>query len=104
MSRAAITGEGARLQLSGVLDHANVPALREQGRALIGQGSGPLVLDCAGIERSNSAGLALLLAWLRDAQAAGRPLTIAGLPSELRQIAEVSDALELLPLADDAHG
>ena len=104
MSRAAITGEGARLQLSGVLDHANVPALREQGRALIGQGGGPLVLDCAGIERSNSAGLALLLAWLRDAQVAGRPLTIAGLPSELRQIAEVSDALELLPLADDAHG
>lgn len=104
MSRAAVTGEGARLQLSGVLDHANVPALREQGRALIGQGSGPLVLDCASIERSNSAGLALLLAWLRDTQAAGRPLTIAGLPSELRQIAEVSDALELLPLADDAHG
>nr|WP_269216774.1 STAS domain-containing protein [Pseudomonas sp. PLB05] len=92
------------MQLSGVLDHANVPALREQGRALIGLGNGPLVLDCAGIERSNSAGLALLLAWLRDAQAAGRPLTIAGLPSELRQIAEVSDALELLPLADDAHG
>ncbi len=48
------------------------PPLREQGRALIGQGIGPLVLDCAGAERSNSAGLALLLAWLRDAQAAGR--------------------------------
>ena len=41
---------------------------------------------------------------LRDAQAAGRPLTIASLPSELRQIADVSDALGLLPLADDAHG
>lgn len=104
MSRAAIIGEGARLQLSGVLDHANVPTLRERGRALIGQGSGPLVLDCAGVERSNSAGLALLLAWLRDAQAAGRPLTIASLPSELRQIADVSDALALLPLAEDAHG
>lgn len=104
MSRAAIIGEGARLQLSGVLDHANVPTLREQGRALIGQGSGPLMLDCAGIERSNSAGLALLLAWLRDAQAAGRPLTIANLPADLQQIAEVSDALELLPLADQTHG
>jgi len=104
VSRAAIIGEGARLQLSGVLDHANVPTLREQGRALIGQGKGPLVLDCAGVERSNSAGLALLLAWLRDAQAAGRPLTIASLPSELRQIADVSDALALLPLAEDAHG
>ncbi|WP_347883914.1 STAS domain-containing protein [Pseudomonas aestiva] len=104
MSRAAITREGARLQLSGVLDHASVPSLREQGRTLIAQGSGPLVLDCAGVEHSNSAGLALLLAWSRDAQAAGCSLAIAGLPSELRQIAEVSDALELLPLADDAHG
>ncbi|WP_158892233.1 MULTISPECIES: lipid asymmetry maintenance protein MlaB [unclassified Pseudomonas] len=104
MSRAAITREGARLQLSGVLDHASVPALREQGRTLIAQGSGPLVLDCAGVEHSNSAGLALLLAWLRDAQASGCSLAIARLPSELRQIAEVSDALELLPLADDAHG
>jgi len=104
VSRAAITREGARLQLSGVLDHASVPSLREQGRTLIAQGSGPLVLDCAGVEHSNSAGLALLLAWLRDSQAAGCSLTIAGLPSELRQIAEVSDALELLPQADDAHG
>ncbi|MDR6177442.1 phospholipid transport system transporter-binding protein [Pseudomonas sp. SORGH_AS 211] len=104
MSRAAITREGAQLQLSGVLDHASVPVLREQGRTLIAQGSGPLVLDCAGVEHSNSAGLALLLAWLRDAQAAGCSLAIARLPSELRQIAEVSDALELLPLADDAHG
>ncbi|KUM43852.1 STAS domain-containing protein [Pseudomonas sp. EpS/L25] len=103
MSRAAITGEGARLQLSGVLDHATVPTLRERGGALIGQGSGPLVLDCAAVERSNSAGLALLLAWVRDAQAAGRSFTIANLPSELRQIADVSDALELLPLADQAH-
>lgn len=103
MSRAAITAEGARLHLAGMLDHASVPTLREQGRALIGQGSGPLVLDCAGVEHSNSAGLALLLAWLRDAQAAGRPLSIAHLPSELRQIAEVSDALALLPLADQAQ-
>jgi len=103
VSRAAITGEGARLQLSGVLDHATVPVLREQGRALIAQGSGPLVLDCAGVEHANSAGLALLLAWLRDARAAGRSLSIANLPSELRQIAEVSDALELLPLADQTH-
>ncbi len=103
MSRAAITAEGARLQLSGVLDHASVPTLREQGRALISRGGGPLVLDCGGVEHSNSAGLALLLAWLRDAQAAGRPLSIAQLPSELRQIAEVSDALALLPLADQAQ-
>jgi phospholipid transport system transporter-binding protein len=103
VSRATITREGARLQLSGVLDHASVPILREQGRTLIAQGSGPLVLDCAGVEHSNSAGLALLLAWLRDAQAASRPLTIAGLPSELRQIADVSNALELLPLAEPAH-
>ena len=103
MSRAAIEGDAARFLVSGVLDHATVPALREQGRALMGQGSGSLIVDCTGVEKSNSAGLALLLAWLRDAQAAGRSLTITGLPSELRQIADVSDALELLPLADEAH-
>ena len=44
------------------------------------------------------AGLALLLAFMRDARKAGRELTISALPDDMREIAQVSGLLELLPL------
>ncbi|MNF16501.1 hypothetical protein D3C80_2195430 [compost metagenome] len=56
------------------------------------------MIDCAGVEKSSSVGLALLLAFMRDAGAAGKNLTVRGLPADMRQIAQVSELLELLPL------
>lgn len=100
MSQAAIVEPlPGRLALSGVLDYSTGPALRERGGRLIAVSSAlQLQLDCSAVSKSSSVGLALLLAFMRDARAAGRELTISGLPEELRQIAEVSGLLELLPL------
>ncbi|MDT4878937.1 putative anti-sigma factor antagonist [compost metagenome] len=86
------------LRLVGVLDHRTGPQLREAGGELIRASNGArLVLDCSAVEKTSSVGLALLLAFMRDAEVAGKALVFRGLPEDMRQIAEVSGLTELLP-------
>lgn len=101
MSDAQVAlGAVGELQLSGLLDYRTGPALRKQGRALIGQSGGePLAIDCAAVEKSTSVGLALLLAFIRDARSQGRDVQIRNLPTDMRDIARVCELDELLPLA-----
>lgn len=96
--KASIRLEGERLCLAGVLDATSGPGLREQGRTLIRNSqAGTLCLDLSAVEKSSSVGLALLLAFQRDAEAAGKVVSLHGLPADMRQIAEVCQLLELLP-------
>ena len=90
-------GAAGELYLSGVLDFRTGPALRKQGQALIKACTAPaLILDCSAVEKSSSVGLALLLAFMRDADAAGKPVSVQSLPDDMRQIAQVSGLIELL--------
>jgi phospholipid transport system transporter-binding protein len=100
MSEAAIRqGAGGELLLSGVLDYRSGPALRESGRQLIAASPArELVLDCAAVEKSSSVGLSLLLAFMRDAKAAGKTLNVRGLPQDMQGIARVSGLQQLLGL------
>jgi phospholipid transport system transporter-binding protein len=85
------------LQLTGVLDYQSGPALRKQGAALIKASELPtVILDCSGVEKSSSVGLALLLAFMRDAQEAGKQVTIRSMPDDMQKIARVSELTELL--------
>lgn len=85
--------------LIGVLDYLSAPALREQGARLFKLTPAPAcVLDCAGVEKSSSVGLSLLLAFMRDASAAGKTLKVSNLPKDMREIASVCGLLEILPL------
>ncbi|AOE83631.1 STAS domain-containing protein [Pseudomonas sp. TCU-HL1] len=87
------------LRLVGVLDYSTGPQLREVGRQLIRASNGAgLVLDCSAVGKTSSVGLALLLAFMRDAQAAGKVVKVRGLTTDMRQIADVSGLTELLPL------
>ncbi|MCU1715654.1 lipid asymmetry maintenance protein MlaB [Pseudomonas sp. 5P_3.1_Bac2] len=101
MSQASIqeTTPG-QLQLAGVLDYLSGPALREQGGKLLKASQAQaFVLDCSGVVKSSSVGIALLLAFMRDAQAAGKSLSLRDLPKDMREIAGVSGLLEILPLS-----
>ncbi|MBC9252139.1 anti-anti-sigma factor [Pseudomonas alcaligenes] len=100
MSQGTIRQGGVgELLLSGVLDYRSGPQLREDGRRLIaGSAVGELVLDCAAVDKSSSVGLALLLALLRDARAAGKRLSVRRLPADMQGIARVSGLQELLGL------
>jgi phospholipid transport system transporter-binding protein len=100
VSQASITERApGQLQLAGVLDYSTGPLLREQGARLIAASRMTrLALDCSAVEKSSSVGLALLLAFTRDAHKAGRELSISALPEDMRQIAQVSGLLDVLPL------
>ena len=100
MSQASISIDDLGvMQLSGVLDHSNGAQLREQGQALIrNSNAGTLELNCAGVEKSSSVGLALLLAFMRDGQGAGKTVVLAQLPEDMRKIAQVCGLTEILGL------
>ncbi|WP_462381514.1 STAS domain-containing protein [Pseudomonas sp. Marseille-QA0892] len=100
MSEASIKPGDAPglLLLEGVLDHRSGPPLRENGQRLIlGAATSEIVINCAAVRRSTSVGLALLLAFMRDAKAAGKTLRLHDLPRDMRQIAQVCSVAEFLP-------
>ena len=98
MSESAVRqGNAGELLLSGVLDYRSGPELRKQGQVLIKASQDPtLVLDCSAVVKSSSVGLALLLAFLRDGQAAGKAVSIRALPEDMREIAQVCGVSEIL--------
>ena len=98
MSETAVRmDETGELRLSGVLDYRSGPGLRKQGQALIkASKAASVVVDCSAVEKSSSVGLSLLLCFMRDAQAAGKALSIRAMPEDMREIAQVSELTELL--------
>ncbi|MHC8383626.1 STAS domain-containing protein [Pseudomonas sp. LB3P14] len=98
MSVSAIRmSESGELALSGMLDYRTGPGLRKQGQALIKSSkAAALVIDCSAVLKSSSVGLSLLLCFMRDAEAAGKALSIRGMPEDMREIAQVSELTELL--------
>lgn len=53
-------------------------------------GEGPIKIDLAGVSAVDSAALALLIEWLREAQKRGRELVYANIPEKLQDIARLS--------------
>ncbi|WP_339449884.1 STAS domain-containing protein [Pseudomonas sp. EA_5y_Pfl2_R50] len=98
MNEAAVRmSDVDELLLSGVLDYRTGPDLRKEGRALIKSSkASTLVIDCSAVKKSSSVGLSLLLCFMRDAQAAGKAVSIRAMPEDMREIAQVSELSELL--------
>ncbi|HEV2230025.1 MAG TPA: STAS domain-containing protein [Steroidobacteraceae bacterium] len=92
----AAGGDG-RLLAEGPLTFASARQARELGLdALDAAADGALVIDCQGITASDSAGLAVLLAWLAAARAQRRSLRFARLPQGLAALGRISEVYELL--------
>ncbi|HUQ75324.1 MAG TPA: STAS domain-containing protein [Burkholderiales bacterium] len=92
-----IRREGPRMLLSGPVTLGNVAALLEEGRGHLADGAD--VVDLADVTEMDSALLALMLAWLRDAKASERTLSFANLPESLRTIARLYGVDRLLPVS-----
>jgi len=82
-----IVREGARMALSGPVTLANVAAVLEEGRRHLEDGVESV--DLAGVTEMDSALLALLLAWMREAKSRERSLTLANPPHALSTIARL---------------
>lgn len=83
------------LQVSGELNFYST--LELQGLGLVWLNKEPIVqVDLAAVTNSNSAGLALLLEWQREAKHRGRKLIFINIPANLQAAAEVYGLMEIL--------
>ena len=98
MSEAAVRQADERLVIEGELDFTTVVRLREAVQPLFGSGN-DVRIDLQGITRSDSAGLALLVEWMRAAQRLGKPIQFLNIPAQMLAIARVSSLDQVLPLS-----
>ena len=84
------------MRVSGAVTLANVAGLLEEGRRHLGEGVRSV--DFGEVTEMDSAALALCLAWLRDAKAAGAAIAFSNLPESLQTIARLYGVHDLLPL------
>jgi phospholipid transport system transporter-binding protein len=87
--------DGDRSRVIGSLHFTTVSALLPLGvDAVIGGRAA--VIDLAGVTASDSSGLALLIEWLSVAKGASHTLRYDNIPSQLQQLARLSEVEELL--------
>jgi phospholipid transport system transporter-binding protein len=86
-----------KLTASGSLTFSTARLAREAGLAALGAANSPNIeIDCSGIISSDSAGMTVLLDWLAFSKRSGHSLHFANLPEQVKAIAQICDALELL--------
>jgi len=78
----------ARLSLAGSIDFDSVPGLHREFVPHLKDGAS-LSIDLEGVERFNSAGLALLLQWLEEARARNVDLAFLNLPAAHGELASL---------------
>ena len=81
-------------KLTGRLDFKTVTAALSQFHSL--NLDNHIEVDLSGIDRSNSAGLALLLELLADAKKQNRSIRFTGISEAMMDLAEMSDVEQLL--------
>ncbi len=89
-------GDGGFL-LSGALTFDTVPALWRQSTAQFNNADA-LTLDLQGITHTDSAGLALLIEWMRTARNRNKTIAFRNIPPQMLAIAKVSGVEQILPL------
>lgn len=82
-------------KVTGILDFSTVTPLLTQIHSLSGVNE-DMTVDFSALERSNSAGLALLLELLADAKQQKRKISFSGIPDQLLDLARMSNIDHLL--------
>jgi phospholipid transport system transporter-binding protein len=90
-----IRREGPRMVVSGPVTLGNAAALLEEGRRHLADGV--QTADLGEVSEMDSALLALLLAWMREARQRERPLAFTNLPASLLTIDRLYGVDLLLP-------
>jgi phospholipid transport system transporter-binding protein len=88
--------------LSGVLTFATASRALRAAAPLFGAGAKALRFDLSGVDRADSAGVGLLIEWLRGARAAGCQLRYAHIPETLRAMIRVGGIEGMLPIDEPA--
>jgi phospholipid transport system transporter-binding protein len=98
VSKAKLEALGnERYRVTGVLDAATAPSLLEQSAERFSSGDGAVInIDLGGVSESDSAGLALLIEWLRLARHRKQTISFTNLPAQIAALARISEVEELV--------
>lgn len=87
-------GDG-RFKLSGALDATTAGVLLKNSQEQFNQ-SGRIEIDLTGVAEADSAGLALLIEWVRMAKQAGAEVRFDHVPAQIAALARISEVEGLL--------
>jgi phospholipid transport system transporter-binding protein len=86
-----------RCEVRGALTFASARRAYDQGVKVLAATTAQTVeVDCGGVQAADSAGLAVLLAWLAWARKHGRQIKFVNLPQAITALARISDVDALL--------
>ena len=89
-------GEG-QFKLSGDMIFKTANALLKTSCAQF-EDQKNLTIDMAGVRSTDTAGLALMIEWVRHTLGTGKQIRFTSVPAQLLALAEISDVQELLPI------
>lgn len=92
--------DDGRLHLTGELSMETVPGLLAQRQPFAG--GDEITIDLEGVERTDSAGVALLVWWQREANLSQCKIAFENIPPQMLAIARVSGVDELLTLNNNS--
>ena len=85
----------------GEIRFDNALQLKLLGEKLINEAGNTFDIDCSLVTRAGSAGISVLLSWMRHALALGKELTFSHVPADLMGVASVSGVDGILPIKHD---
>ena len=89
-----------RITVTGELTFASAREARQIGVLVLESSRAErIVIDCSGVTRADSAGLAVLLDWLAWGRRKSRTISLENLPASLVAIARISEVDGLLQAA-----
>lgn len=88
------------IRLTGEIDVASAPAVRETILKSLNTWTGPLVIDMAGVDFIDSTGLSALLAGYQRARQLERPYSVAALRAQATKLFEITALTKLIPIHD----
>ncbi len=89
--------EDGRLRVSGELSFKTVPALVANNKDFLSNGNS-IDIDLSDVSRADSAGVALLIEWQRQAQKQNKSICFINIPSQMLAIVHLSGVDDLLSL------
>jgi phospholipid transport system transporter-binding protein len=84
-----------RFKVRGPLDAETVTDLLERSEAAF-RGASGLEIDLSGVPEGDSAGLALLIEWIRRARKQNQQIQFKNVPTQIAALARISQVEELL--------
>ena len=102
-SRAALlerAGSDGRYRLSGALNFETVPGLLNESAGLFPVAGPQIEVDLAAVTDSNSAGLGLLLEWVRQTRLNHQTIRFRNIPPGMTAVAKASDLDGVIPELD----